>query len=392
MSILKTGKFDIIIAGAGLSGLSLAWHLAEGGYKGEIALVDSSFAPLNDKTWCFWTRHSPPFKEIVYRKWNALYVDVLEYEKRLPLNSYSYYAIRSGDFKEYVLRRIKDLPNFHLIEEGILDLFHQRKKAVLTTKQGDSFIADYIFQSVFAPNKLDRTQIHYSLVQHFVGWEIQTNQKIFDPETPVFMDFDENWPDGVAFMYILPFSESKALFEYTIFSSQPEDEETYEEKILEYIRENYSLNENEYVVLRKEFGQIPMEDRPYFPWYDQHIMNLGTSAGIPKPSTGYAFMRIQKHIQALAESLIANKEPVLPYRSPKQFQIYDRLLLHVLSSSSEDSLSVFRDLFMKNPIERVLCFLDEETDLLENLMVMNSVPYLPFIKAILANLKSTKTK
>ncbi len=384
---MKARKFDIIIAGAGLSGLSLAWHLAEGGYKGEIALVDSTFAPLNDKTWCFWTRHDPPFKEIVYRKWDSLYVDVLEYEEQFTLNSYSYYAIRSGDFKEHVLKRIKKLPNFHLIEEGILDLFYQKKKAVLTTKHGDTFLANYIFQSVFPPNKLDRSRIRYPLVQHFVGWEIQANQKVFDPDTPVFMDFDDNWSDGVAFMYMLPFSETKTLFEYTIFSAGAEEEDVYEEKIIEYIRENYSLNENEYLILRKEFGQIPMEDRPYLPWYDRHIMNLGTSAGIPKASTGYAFMRIHKHIKSLSESLIANKEPALPYRSPRQFRMYDRLLLHVLSTSTEESLNVFRDLFRKNPIERVLSFLDEETRFHEDLMIMNSVPYRPFIKAILANLR-----
>ena len=61
-------KYDIIIAGAGMSGLSLAWYLAKGGYKGKVLLTDKSFAPHNTKTWCFWTKDQPPFSEIIYRK------------------------------------------------------------------------------------------------------------------------------------------------------------------------------------------------------------------------------------------------------------------------------------------------------------------------------------
>ena len=389
---MKTKKYDIIIAGAGLSGLSLAWYLAEGGYTGSIALIDSTFAPTNDKTWCFWAKESPPFPDVIYRKWDAFQVSVLDLEETIPLKDYHYYAIRSGDFKEMILKRVIELPNVDLIEEGILDMSFQRNRAVLTTKFGDTYLAREIFQSVFTPGKLNREEIRYPLIQHFIGWEVQSNQKVFDPKVPVFMHFDESWSDGVAFMYVLPFSENTALLEYTIFSGSTKDEEIYEDKIIQYIHSNYGFNANEYVVRRKEFGEIPMEDRPYTPWYDKLVMNLGTSAGMPKPSTGYAFMRTQKHVRALADSIIHKQKPVLPYQSPRQFRFYDRLLLHILTNSSEDSLRVFRDLFRRNDITKVLAFLDEETSFLEDLSIMSSVPYLPFLKAIKANLRrSTST-
>ena len=49
----KSKIYDIIIAGAGLSGLSLAWYLIKEKYSGQILLIDKSFAPTNHKTWCF---------------------------------------------------------------------------------------------------------------------------------------------------------------------------------------------------------------------------------------------------------------------------------------------------------------------------------------------------
>lgn len=381
-------NYDIIIAGAGLSGLSLAWYLAEGGYEGKIVIIDATFAPANDKTWSFWTKDKPPFEDIIYKTWNSLYVSVLDYEHTFALKEYTYNAIRSGDFKEHVLSRIKKLPNVDLIEEGILDMFRKKKKkAVLKTKSGGTFIAKYIFQSVLPPTGLDRTKIKYPLIQHFLGWEIQSNQSVFDPDLPTFMHFDEDWNDGVAFMYTLPYSKNRALFEYTIFSKSMEEEELYEDKIVDYLRENYGLNENEYIVGRKEFGQIPMEDRPYLPWYDKRVMNLGTSAGLPKPSTGYAFMRIQKHVKLLAESLISGSRPVLPTHSKAQFRYYDKLLLHILSTSTTDGLNVFHDLFKNNSIQQVFAFLDEQTNFFEDLRIMNSVPYTPFLKAIRENIR-----
>ena len=100
-------KYDLIIAGGGMSGLSLAWYLAKGGYKGEVLIVDSTFAPINEKTWCFWTKQKPPFKDIVYRSWNKAFFSALDMNAFLYLKDYSYHAIRSGDFKEYVITELK---------------------------------------------------------------------------------------------------------------------------------------------------------------------------------------------------------------------------------------------------------------------------------------------
>lgn len=380
-------KYDIIIAGGGLSGLSLAWYLAKGGYKGEVLVVDSTFAPTNDKTWCFWTNREPPFKEIIYKKWKKTWVSVLDYSTFRYLNEYNYYCIRSGDFREYVLRELKKHKNFDLLEENILDFSANKNKAVLLTKRGDNYLANYIFQSVMKPKNLDPSQIKYPLLQHFLGWEIEAIEPSFDPETFTIMDFDDEFSPGVGFMYVLPFTQTKALFEFTVFSGEPLEKKVYKKKIRHYLYHTYGLDKEHYEIKRKEYGEIPMEDRPHIPLFESNIINLGSVGGMTKPSTGYTFMRIQDYAQELAQNLIQGFDPLPPRPSKFKYRYYDLLLLHILSNSTQDSLKVFHSLFKKNSLDDILRFLGEETTLSQDLKIMSSVPYIPFFKAISKNLR-----
>ncbi len=385
---MSTNKYDIIIAGGGLSGLSLAWYLAKGNYKGEVLVVDSTFAPQNNKTWCFWDKPNPPFQEIIFKKWNKSFFSALDYEAFLYMNTYSYYCVRESDFKEFVLTELQKHKNFDLLEESILDFSSNKKKAVLVTKNSDTYLADFIFQSIFNPTDDSGKEPKYPIVQHFLGIEIKTNFPVFDPSTITLMDFDKECTDGVAFMYVLPFKGNRALIEYTVFSEQPlEKKKYYRKKIRAYLKKKYNLDREDYEVKRKEYGEIPMEDRSYPPQYASKIINLGTVGGLTKPSTGYTFKRIQDYTKALSESLIRGKEPLLPKKSEFRYRYYDLLILHILYNSNEESLRVFRDLFKNNTIDDIFDFLSENTSLLEDLKIMSSVPYIPFFKAISKNLK-----
>ncbi len=383
---MSTNKFDIIIAGGGLSGLSLAWNLAKGGYEGEVLVIDSTFAPQNTKTWCFWDKADPPFPEIIFKKWKKTYFSALDFEGFLYMNKYSYYCIRQSDFKEFVLTELKKRKNFTLLEENVLDFSSNKNKAALVTKNSDTYLADYIFQSIFKP-EVDR-ESKYPLVQHFLGFEIKTTIPVFDPATITLMDFDESFEGGVAFMYVLPFKGNRALIEYTVFSQEPlKSKKEYRSKIRTYLKEKYNLEKEDYEVKRKEYGEIPMEDQKYPATYSSKVINLGTMGGFTKPSTGYTFKRVQNYVKILSESLIKGKEPVLPAGSEFRYRYYDLLILHILSNSDKESLKVFRDLFKNNTLDDVFDFLSENTSILEDLKIMSSVPSIPFIKAIGKNLK-----
>lgn len=385
---MSTNKYDIIIAGGGLSGLSLAWYLAKGEYSGEVLLVDETFAPQNNKTWCFWSKTKPPFHEIVYRTWKKAFVSALDLDAYCYMTDYSYYCIRESDFKEHVLRELRNHKNFTLLEEPILDFSSNKNKAVLITKSSDTYLADYIFQSIFKPDNLNENTVKYPLIQHFHGLEIKANRPVFDSATFVMMDFDESFKEGPAFMYVLPYKENRGLVEFTVFSEQPlKKKKKYRKKIYAYLEEKYGLTRDDYEVKRKEYGEIPMEHRPHSPYYSSKVINMGTMGGLTKPSTGYTFTRIQQHVQELASSLIEGKDPVPPKKSEFRYRYYDLLLLHIMANSTGDSLRIFRDLFRKNHIDKIFDFLSEDTSFRDDLKIMSSVPYTPFFKAIAKNLK-----
>ncbi len=378
-------KYDLIIAGGGMSGLSLAWYLAQGGFEGEVLIVDSTFAPVNDKTWCFWTDSPPPFRDIIFRTWKKAYFSALEMDAFLYLKNYSYHSIRSCDFKEYILRDLSQRKNFTFLEENVLDMTSNSKKAVLLTKNSDSYVANHIFQSILKP---ERPAPKYPLIQHFLGFEVTSEHPVFDPATFTIMDFDENFDEGVAFMYVLPFSHEEALLEFTVFSESTLKKEYYEDKIIDYMLNKFGLHHSEYFVRRTEYGEIPMQDLKHVPKYSSRIINLGTVGGLTKPSTGYTFLRTQEYVKSLAESIIQGDEPLLPPKSKFRYRYYDLLLLHILNNSTDDSLKIFRDLFQNNSTDSIFRFLSEDSNFFQDLKIMSSVPYAPFFKAIGNNLFS----
>ena len=60
---------------------------------------------------------------------------------------------------------------------------------------------------------------------------------------------------------------------------------------------------------------------------------------------------------------------------------YDRVLLHMLFHKKMPGSKIFTLLFSRNPIQRIFRFLDNETKLPEELILMNTLPQWPFMKA-----------
>ncbi len=112
------------------------------------------------------------------------------------------------------------------------------------------------------------------------------------------------------------------------------------------------------------------------------IVNIGTAGGQVKASTGYAFIRIQTRMKSMAKALAKGKSPIAKTSLSSHYHYWlDRIFLNVLLHQRLPSDTVFTDLFANNPPERILRFMDEKTNLLEDLRIMNSLPAVPFLKA-----------
>jgi lycopene beta-cyclase len=376
-------EFEDLIVGGGAAGLSLAYHISQEPRLADkrVLLLEPEAKDQNDRTWSFWTDEPMLFDDIVAHEWTQLAFRSPGFERVIPLTRHRYKMIRGLDFYRFVRAALADNPQFTCVQAKVKTLDNVFQKARARTTAGE-FRAQYAFDSR-PPDlaKMKQPQHHRYLLQHFVGWEVETSHDVFDPETQEFMDFRGPQHQEARFMYVLPFSKRRALVEYTLFSAEMLPQAEYEEAIRHYLRD--TLGVTDFRIEAVEMGAIPMTDHPLRTTAGQHIFNLGTRAGRAKPSTGYAFKRIQAHSARLVAGLAATGHPPRPATADQwQFRLFDTLLLDIMQRQGEQTSRIFTELFRRNPVERIFDFLDERTSWFENFQIMNSVTPWPFLRSI----------
>ena len=376
--------YDYLIVGGGAAGLSLAYHIAQEPRLANkrVLLIEPEAKTQNDRTWSFWTDESGVFDGIVAHEWGKIAFRSPGFERVIDLGRYRYKTINGLDYYRFVHRALAARPaQFTFVRGNVKTLDNVKHKARARTSAGE-FRAQYAFDSR-PPDlaKLQQPAKHRYLLQHFVGWEIETDNEVFDPTTVEFMDFRGEQQHEARFIYVLPFSSRKALVEYTLFSGTVLPKAEYEAAIREYITNTLGLKS--YRITAEEVGAIPMTDHPLPARAGQHVINLGTRSGRAKPSTGYAFRRIQQHSARLVQALATTGHPPTDATGDKwQFRLFDTLLLDIMQRRGESTRDIFRQLFERNPVERIFRFLDEQTSWADNLRIMNSVSAGPFLRSI----------
>lgn len=374
-----SNTYDYIVAGSGLSGLSLLYRLLKEDtlqYK-NILVLDSASKNQNDRTWCFWEKEEGPFESLVCHQWGTLQFFSPQVSKEFEMKEYRYKMIQSGDFYAHVLDFVKGFSNVSFLKEQIMEIVEEGEKALVKTDKG-SYAADYVFNStsLFHPKMTEEN----TLLQHFLGWYIRTEQPVFNPKVGTLMDFTLSQHHGTTFMYVLPTSPHVALVEYTLFTERVLKEEEYEEALRNYIQEKLGITE--YEITHTEFGVIPMSLAKFHAHLgdSKRIINIGTAGGYTKPSTGYTFQFVQKHVGQIVSQLKQNQTPVVvPSFRENIFEWYDRTLLDVLLTKSMTGEQIFSSLFSKVDPERILAFLANESGFWEEFKIRNSVPQFPFI-------------
>jgi lycopene beta-cyclase len=214
-----------------------------------------------------------------------------------------------------------------------------------------------------------------------LGWVIETNLPIFEKDKPTLFDFRVNQKNECRFVYVLPFSEKKALVEYTIFSDNLLEKLEYESELFNYLKVHLGLNSEQFTINETEFGIIPMSDEPMHISDENGIIKIGTAGGFVKPSTGYSFQRTQNYCKQLVKALEFNSlsKHILQKSIWKMY--LDSVLLNVMKYKRIPQSEIFTSLFRKNSPDSIFKFLSEESNLFEDMKLMNSVPKLPFIKS-----------
>ena len=377
--------FDYLLVGGGAAGLSLAYHLAQEPRLAtkRVLLIEPENKDQNDRTWSFWTDEPALTDGIIAREWRKIAFRNPDFERIIDLGSYRYCTVRGLDFYKMVHQAMQiRTVQFTIVRNQVSSLQNTIDGVRATTADGQEFTARYAFDSR-PPAMEARPRKHRYLLQHFVGWEVETTRAVFNPDVVEFMDFRGPQYHEARFMYVLPFSAQQALIEYTLFSAQVLPAAVYETHLLDYIQHTLGLAAGEYRITAKEIGAIPMTDHPLPPREGANIVHLGTRAGRAKPSTGYAFRRIQAQSARLVAALAATGHLPPDLTGDRwHFRLFDTLLLDIMQRQGETTRDIFQQLFENNPVERILRFLDEKTSWADNLRIMSSVSAGPFLRSI----------
>lgn len=369
-------NFFYIIVGGGMAGLQLAREFSRDVFfKGkQIAIIDPSLEAGNNKTWSFWEKGPGKWDDMLSAQWEIGRFITRELDQVLKLSPYKYKMLKSHDFYAQVKEELSASGDVHFIEDEISKIDLVKMAAIGTAT---SYTATHFFDSRVSSDYLE-DKGSTKMFQHFKGLVIETENPQFDTSQFTMMDYRVKFKQNTSFTYVLPFTETKALVEFTFFTPFLTEEAVYDEYLEKYIREILKIDY--YKVTETEKGIIPMTDFPFHRENNLEFTKIGTGGGWVKGSTGYSFKQTEKKIKVLIENIKAGKEPGNELLD-NRFRWYDSVFLDVLNQNNELGEEIFTKLYTKNSPGEIFEYLDEETRISEEIKIMLSIYHPQFLKS-----------
>ena len=355
---------DIAIIGGGCAGLSLAVALGEWAPHLSVQILEERTVYVRDRTWCYWNTQPHLFEDCVSHAWNRWRVSSGSRNVVQESNRYCYHHIPADRFYSFAVDKIQRSPRQQLT----MGVSVTSVASEIVTSAG-TIKPRWVFDSRPRPGPAP------ALVQRFVGWHVRTKRACFDPSTVELMDFQQPAPnDRSTFFYVLPFSSCEALVEVTYLEQPWLPQVDAEAELLRKMEE--LTRGGGYEVLFSERASLPMSSAG-----DSKAGLIGTPAGRVKPSSGYAFLRIQRQCQAIAKALAAGS-PIPTSFEPAFYRALDTVFLEALKKDISSAPTYFLPLFEKVPADKLIRFLSECGTMEEAVPVILALPKRPFLEAV----------
>ena len=379
-------EVDLIILGGGCAGLSLAWRLCSLGTAcPKTLVVEQRAAYKNDRTWCFWSDSEVQVDSLVSHQWQSLELTSGKRTVHFDCGSSSYKMLAASDFYAYACQAINQSTSVKLTL-GTTVTAEPKKVAAgwcVETDQG-KVIAKMVVDT--RPGQISDGQ-NAVLWQSFYGHEVVCDVESFDPQRALLMAFTATTSHQIPFTYILPLSRHSALIEATVFGPQPLKATDLTEQ-LEAAKVKCIGNSNS-VIVRSESGTLPMGliKRPNSVGVGLELglghIQVGIMAGAARPSSGFAFQRIQHWAEQCCLSIARGSGPVGHAKDPVIMRLMDQLFLKVIESKPQLAPDLFLSIFEKADSASVIRFLSGRCTLKDYFQIMSALPSRHFIHQLL---------
>lgn len=379
----------IALIGMGGAGLAFIHQLIQSPFKDwELFVIEPQKGSSRDKTWCYWVEHDELTSVKHNFAWNTISVHNDGDRILRNLQKYSYKCVQGSAYYQQVSADMATLPNITIVEDVATDITWDEsfQKVQVQTSGSGMVTCDFCFTSARTSQSASEKP---SFLQQFAGGWVSFDKPVFSPDTVRLMDFDiQQHPNSVHFAYVLPESPANALIEITAFTPTTLPATHFNDMFITYLDSLADQHGASYTIREPEQGIIPMDINQYPRMLNERTFTLGTVSGMVKPSTGYAFYRMQAQARHYITQLETDS-PLTPYAdTPGRFRFYDALLLNMLKHDPHATLHVFHTLFKKVPVDTVLDFLKESTSLLREASIFLRLPKTPFLKALWRHVSS----
>jgi lycopene beta-cyclase len=361
-------EYDVIIAGGGLAGRSLAYFLSRRPELtgARILMIDGAEAHYPHRSLIYWHDTALPLPLVPAATFTNLAVDVGPSQRILPLRRHRLCLTSSRTIFRCLDDVIDTNPHITRLDARVSRVRAHAHSVEVAVTDGRLFTASHCFDSTLPPTGTKAPL-------HMAGEirRVRTRDETFDPSIATFIDFRSGEHDPVHFHCVLPISPREAFVEVTriVPDAASLSEFSFEQATSAYLREVWGASE--FSSLSVERGSIPLGIRCTSP-RGRHV-RIGTASGVVKATTGYGFTRILRQAERIASSLAATGSPDAPRPSPR-FRWYDKPVLRMWKHNPEQAVQFMKSAFTSGDADLVLDFLDERTTFTQERGLLGSMP------------------